>query len=402
MPLTDVAIRKASPADKPYKLTDGQGLYLLVNTAGKYWRVNYRFAGKYKTLALGTYPDIGLADARERLKDARRLLANDTDPALVKKVQKATRKEASANSFEAVAREWYAKYSPAWATSHADRILRRLDVHVFPWMGSRPIAEINAPEVLAVLRRIEERGTLETAHRVSQVLGQVFRYAVATGRASRDPTGDLKGALPPSRPTHFAAVTEPLAIGALLRAIDAHNGGFVVKAALRLAPLVFVRPGELRTARWDDIDLDNATWAYTVSKTKTQHIVPLARQAVAILREIEPLTGHKAHVFPANRGEGRPMSENTVNAALRSLGYDGKTLTGHGFRAMARTLLDEVLSFPPHVIEQQLAHAVKDPLGRAYNRTAHLEQRRAMMQAWADYLDKLKAGAEIVKFPASA
>ncbi len=402
MPLTDVAIRKAAPADKPYKLTDGEGLYLLVNAAGKYWRMNYRFAGKQKTLSLGVYPDLGLANARERLKDARRLLANDTDPALVKKVQKAARREAAANSFEAIAREWFAKYSPGWAETHADRIIRRLDVHAFPWLGNRPIADIAAPEVLAVLRRIEERGTLETAHRTSQAIGQVFRYAVATGRATRDPTGDLKGALPPSRPTHFAAITDPSAIGALLRAIDGHNGGFVVKAALRLAPLVFVRPGELRTARWADIDLENAIWAYAASKTKTQHIVPLARQAVEILREIEPLTGHREHVFPANRGEGRPMSENTINAALRALGYDGKTLTGHGFRATARTLLDETLGFPPHVIEQQLAHAVKDPLGRAYNRTAHLEQRRPMMQTWADYLDKLKAGADVLQFPAKA
>ena len=258
MPLTDVAIRKAAPAAKPHKLADGDGLYLLVNTAGKYWRFDYRFAGKRKTLALGTYPDIGLADAREKLKDARRLLANDTDPAMVKKIQKSARREASANSFEAIAREWYAKYSPGWAESHAGKIIRRLERDVFPWLGNRPIADLAAPEVLATMRRIEGRGTVETAHRVLQSCGQIFRYAIATGRASRDPTGDLRGALPPMRGNHFAAIIDPKALGELLRAIDGFKGSFQVQCALRLAPLVFVRPGELRTAQWADIDLNSA------------------------------------------------------------------------------------------------------------------------------------------------
>ena len=394
MPLTDVAIRKASPAEKPYKLADGEGLYLLVNGTGKYWRLNYRFAGKQKTLALGTYPDVGLADARERLKDARRLLANDTDPALAKKIQKAARREAAANSFEAIAREWYAKHSPGWAENHASKIIRRLERDVFPWLGSRPIAELTAPEVLATMRRIEGRGSLETAHRVLQSCGQVFRYAVATGRASRDPTGDLKGALPPVRGKHFAAITDPKAVGELLRAIDGFKGSFQVQCALRLAPLVFARPGELRKATWADIDFEDATWAFTATKTKTPHIVPLSSQAVAILRELQPLSGHYGHVFPG-RDPKKPMSEAAVNAALRRMGYDTKEeMTGHGFRAMARTLLHEQLHFPPEVIEHQLAHTVPDALGKAYNRTKFLKARRDMMQAWADYLDKLKAGGK--------
>lgn len=396
MPLTDVALRGAKPGDKPYKMTDGAGLYVLVNNTGKYFRFDYRFAGKRKTLALGTYPDVSLKDARAKLAEARKLLANDTDPAFVRRVQKAARKEAAANSFEAVAREWFAKFSPNWAKGHAVKLIARLEHDIFPWLGHQPISEITAPELLAALRRIESRGALETAHRARQNCGQVFRYAVATGRAERDPSADVKGALPPVQRQHFAAMTEPRDIAGLLRAIEGYHGGYVVKAALGLAPLFFVRPGELRMAEWADIDLDAREWRYTVSKTKTQHIVPLCSQAVAILRDLHPLTGHGLYVFPSNRGEGRPMSENTVNAALRYMGYDNATMTGHGFRAMARTLLDEVLGFPPHIIEHQLAHAVKDPLGRAYNRTSHLPERKKMMQAWADYLDKLRAGAEVI------
>ncbi len=407
--LNDVALRSAKPKEAAYRLSDGDGLYLLVQpTGGKWWRLDYSIHGKRKTLSLGTYPATGLKLARDKAERSRSLVADGQDPSDARKTDKAQRlKEIEderrvaqgiplADSFEAVAREWFGKMAHTWTANHADKIMRRLERDVFPWMGNGRIADTKAADVLAVLRRIEERGALETAHRASQNIGQVFRYAVATGRAERDPTVDLKGALPPAQPTHHAAITDPQGIGALLRAIDGHQGSLVVKAALKLAPLVFVRPGELRTAQWSDIDLDSATWSFTASKTKSQHIVPLCRQAVAILRELQPLTGNRSHVFPANRGEGRPMSENTVNAALRSLGYDGKTMTGHGFRAVARTLLDEVLNFPPHVIEQQLAHAVKDPLGRAYNRTVHLDQRREMMRAWGDYLDKLKAGAEVI------
>lgn len=391
--LTDTAVRNSKPGEKPYKISDGDGLYLLVSTVGKYWRFNYRFAGKQKTLALGVYPDLTLKAAREKLAEARRLLANDVDPSMAKRVQKAAKRDAAANSFESVAREWFAKHSPKWANSHANKIIARLEKDVLPWLGRRPISEITPPELLAVIRRIEDRGVVETAHRALQNCSQIFRYAVATGRCERDPSQDLKGALSPVQTTHFASITDPKAIGSLLQAIEGYQGSLIVKSALRLAPLVFVRPGELRNAEWNDIDLNEAEWRFIVSKTKTGHIVPLSKQAVGILRELQPLTGSGAKVFPSNRGESRPMSENTVNAALRYLGYDNKTMTGHGFRAMARTVLDEELGFPPHIIEHQLAHAVKDPLGRAYNRTSHLTERKRMMQEWANYLDELRLAA---------
>lgn len=401
--LTDVAVRNAKPADKPYKLSDERGLYLHVMPhGGRYWRMNYRFAGKQKTLAIGVYPDVSLKDARERRDEARRLTTKGVDPCEVKAAQKASSKEAAGNSFEVVAREWFAKVSVGWVPSHADRIMRRLERDVFPWLGGKPIAEIKAPDVLRALRRIESRGALETAHRALQNIGQVFRYATATGRVDGDLTGALRGALPPVRSKHFAAVTDTEGVGALMRAIDGYEGGLVTKCALRLAPLVFVRPGELRHAQWADIDLDAAEWRFVVSKTKTEHIVPLPAQAVETLRELHPLTGGGRFVFPSVRTKDRPMSENTINAALKRLGYGSDEMTGHGFRAMARTVLDEVLCFRPDFIEHQLAHAVRDPLGRAYNRTTHLDQRREMMQAWADYLDGLKASGKVLPFRKTA
>jgi integrase len=401
--LTVLECKNAKPAEKPYRLSDGLGMYLEVTPTGaKYWRLKYRFAGKEKRLALGVFPEVSPAEARAERDKARKLLAEDIDPGELRKINKIMRLDRSENSFEAVAREWFAKFSPNWAKGHAEKIIQRLERDVFPWLGGRPIGEIKAPELLAVLRRIENRGVLETAHRAKQNCGQIFRYAVATGRAERDPSQDLKGALPPVKQTHFASITEPSEVAKLLRAMDGYNGGIVVRAALRLAPLVFVRPGELRQARWQDIDLEAAEWRYLVSKTQTQHIVPLSSQTLEILRELQPVTGHKTYVFAGERGEGRPMSNNTVNAALRYLGFDGETMTGHGFRAMARTILDEVLGFPPYIIEHQLAHAVRDPLGRAYNRTSHLPERRRMMQTWADYLDKLKTGAEIIPLHAAA
>lgn len=401
--MTVLECKNAKPAEKPYRLSDGLGMYLEVTPTGaKYWRLKYRFAGKEKRLALGVFPEVSPAEARAERDKARKLLAEDIDPGELRKINKIMRLDRSENSFEAVAREWFAKFSPNWAKGHAEKIIQRLERDVFPWLGGRPIGEIKAPELLAVLRRIENRGVLETAHRAKQNCGQIFRYAVATGRAERDPSQDLKGALPPVKQTHFASITEPSEVAKLLRAMDGYNGGIVVRAALRLAPLVFVRPGELRQARWQDIDLEAAEWRYLVSKTQTQHIVPLSSQTLEILRELQPVTGHKTYVFAGERGEGRPMSNNTVNAALRYLGFDGETMTGHGFRAMARTILDEVLGFPPYIIEHQLAHAVRDPLGRAYNRTSHLPERRRMMQTWADYLDKLKTGAEIIPLHAAA
>lgn len=403
MALTDTAIRNAKPADKPTKLTDGGGLYLLLKPNGaRWWRLDYRFGGKRKTLSMGVYPDVGLKDARARRDEARKLLAADVDPGENRKAVKATKVEQGANSFEVVGREWFAKISPSWAKGHADKIIRRLERDLFPWLGSRPIAEITGPELLQTLRRIEARGVLETAHRALQNSGQVFRYAVQTGRAQRDPSADLRNALTPWKPKHYPALTEPPKLAELLRSMDNYQGNLITRSALRLLPLVFVRPGELRQAKWEEVDLDNAEWRYTVTKTNTPHIVPLATQAVKTLKELHDLTGRSVYVFPGLRSHDRPMSENTINAALRYMGYDQQTMTGHGFRAIARTLLDEELGFEPHIIEHQLAHGVKDPLGRAYNRTKHLPERRKMMQQWADYLDKLKIGAEIVELPSAA
>jgi integrase len=397
MPLSDTAIRSAKPTDKPFKLSDEKGLHLLVHPNGsKYWRLKYRYADKEKVLALGVYPDVGLKDARNKRDAARKLLANDIDPGENRKVQAAAKVERASNSFEAIAREWFAKQQPTWAASHAEKIIMRLQNDVFPWLGGKAIAEITAPDVLSVLRRIEGRGTNDTAHRASGNISQVMRYAIATGRATRDPVPDLRGALPPLRHDNFAAITEPAKVGEMLRAFDGFGGTFVVKSALLLAPLVFVRPGELRKALWADIDLDRAEWRYFVTKTKQDHIVPLAAQAVQILRDLHALTGHGENIFPG-RDPQKPMSEAAINAALRRMGYNTRTeITGHGFRAMARTILHEELHQKPEVIEHQLAHKVSDSLGTAYNRTQFLKERKAMMQLWADYLDKLKVGAEII------
>ena len=336
------------------------------------------------------YPDVSLKDARDRRDAARRLLADGIDPSENRKAQKSARADRATNSFEVVAREWFAKYSATWAANHGDRIIRRLERDIFHWIGGRPIAEITAPELLTVVRRIESRGALETAHRALGNCGQVFRYAIATGRAERDPSGDLRGALPPVKGEHFAATTDPKRVAEMLRAMDGYQGTLTVRCALRLAPLVFVHPGELRKAEWADIDMDAAEWRYTVTKTNTPHIVPLSRQAVEILRELQPLTGRGRYVFPCARSNGRPMSDNAILAALRRMAIGKEEMSGHGFRAVARTILDEVLGVRPDYIEHQLAHAVRDPNGRAYNRTAHLPKRRKMMQQWADYLDKLK------------
>lgn len=405
MPLSDTAIRNAKPGDKARKLFDGGGLYLEVApSGGKWWRLKYRFDGKEKRLSLGIYPDVSLKDARDRRDEARKLLANEIDPSENRKAKKAAKVERASNSFEVVAREWFAKHEPNWSDNHANRTIRRLERDIFPWIGGKPIADITAPQLLEAVRRIEHRGALETAHRALGNCGQVFRYAVATARAERDPSADLRGALPPVKGTHFASVTEPKQVAEVLRALDGYEGTLPVRCALRLAPLVFVRPGELRHAEWADIDLDAAEWRYTVSKTDTQHIVPLSRQAVEILRELHPLTGRGRYVFPSARNPkgDKPMSDNAILAAMRRMGIEKDEMSGHGFRAMARTILDEVLGFRPDYIEHQLAHAVRDPNGRAYNRTAHLPERRKMMQDWADYLDKLKAGAEIVPINQSA
>ena len=394
MPLTDVAIRRAQPSTKSRKMFDGRGLYLeIAPRGGKWWRIKYRFEGKDRRISLGVYPDVSLKEARRRCEDARRLLTKQIDPSEHRRALKAARTKQACNSFEALAREWFAKYSPNWAHIHSSRVINRLERDVFPWIGGKPVAAVSPSQLLVVVRRVEQRGALETAHRTLRNCGQVFRYAVATGRATHDPSVVLRGALPPVKGGHFAAQTDPKTIGPLLRVLDGYEGSLIVRCALRLAPLVFVRPGELRRAEWKDIDLEVGEWRFTITKTNTLHLVPLSRQAVEILRELYPLTGQGRFVFPSGRAPrgDRPMSDNAVLAALRRMGIGKEEMTGHGFRAMARTLLDEVLGFRPDYIEHQLAHVVRDPLGRAYNRTTHLPERRKMMQVWADYLDQLKA-----------
>jgi len=336
-----------------------------------------------------------LKDARERRDEARKLLANGIDPSEARKAEKVSQ----ADSFEEVAREWYNKFKPSWSDSHALRILRRLEQNIFPWLGSRPIKTISAPDLLAVIRRIEARGAVETAHRALQNCGQVFRYAVACGRAERDPSGDLRGALPPSEEKHHASLTDPKAVAALLRDLDAYEGSFVTRCALRLAPLVFVRPGELRHAEWSEIDLDHAEWRIPAEKMKarTMHIVPLSHQAVEIMRELHALTGQGKYLFPSVRSSARPMSENTVNAALRRLGYSKDEMTGHGFRSMASTILNEQ-GWNRDAIERQLAHAERNSVRAAYNYAEFLPERRKMMQAWADYLEALRSGAKVIPF----
>ena len=392
MPLTNAAVKAAKPKNKPARLFDEKGLYLEISPAGgKWWRFKYRFDGKEKRLSMGVYPDVSLKGARERRDEARRLLADGIDPSEHRKALRTARVDRAANSFEVVAREWFAARVATWSASHADRIIRRLERDIFPWIGGKPVSEIGPPELLSVVRKIEKRGALETAHRALSNCGQVFRYAVATGRAERDPSGDLKGALPPVKGEHFAATTDPGRLAEILRAIDSYRGTLTIHCALRLAPLLFVRPGELRSAEWADIDLDAGEWRYTVTKTNTPHIVPLSRQAIAVLRELWSVTGRGRFVFPSARSDSRPMSDNAVLAAMRRMGIPKDEMSGHGFRAAARTILDEVLGVRPDLIEHQLAHAVRDPLGRAYNRTTYLPERRQMMQDWADYLDQLKA-----------
>ncbi|MET4570618.1 tyrosine-type recombinase/integrase [Rhodanobacter soli] len=401
--LTDTAIRKAKPANKPARMFDGGGLYLEVSPAGgKLWRLKYRFNGKERRLALGIYPDTGLADARDKRDAARKLLAAGVDPGEQRKAEKAAGEERAANSFEVIAREWAARQT--WVESYRVKVEARLGSDVYPYIGRRPVAELSAPELLQVARRIEERGAVESAHRALQVCGQIMRYAIATGRAERNPVADLRGALASPAGSHHAAITDPVALGGLLRSIEGYSGDVVTRAALKLSALLFVRPGELRHAEWAEIDMDAGEWNIPAGKMKMRqpHLVPLCNQAVAILRELHPLTGRGQYVFPGGRSPRRPLSNNAVNAALRRMGFDKETMTAHGFRATARTMLDEVLGYRADFIEHQLAHAVKDPNGRAYNRTAHLAERRKMMAGWADYLDTLRAGGEVLPFKRKA
>ena len=404
MPLQDATVRTAKPEAKPYKMGDERGLFVLVHPNGsKYWRMKYRIDGKEKLLALGVYPEVGLKEARERRDDARKILDNGGDPANVKKTQKAVRIERAENTFKAVALEWYEKQKPLWSEGHANKTLAMLKNDTFKKLGDLPVAEITAPVILETLNTVQDRGALYTAGRVKESIGRVMRYAVATGRTHFDPVPALKGVLTAHVEKHMASVTDPKRLGEILRLWDTSTTGITVRSAMNLAPLVFVRIGELRRARWADIDFDKAEWRYLISKTQTPHIVPLSKQALALIEGMKPTSGHLEYVFPGRHDPKKPMSEAAINVALRRLGISTQDeLTGHGFRAMARTMLDEVLGYPPHVIEHQLAHTVKDPLGRAYNRTAHLAERKKMMQAWSDYLDKLKAGAEVIPFPKTA
>lgn len=402
MALSNTAILNAKPKEKAYKLYDEKGLFLQVTpSGGKWWRLKYHFGGKEKLLSLGTYPEVSLVDARAEREKARKLLAKNppVDPSENRKSEKATKKLNSTNSFEVVAREWAISYFKNKSDSHKDRTLSRLENYVFPWLGSKPISEITAPQILEVVKRIENLNKLETAHRTLQATSQVFRYAVQSGRALRDPCVDLRGALPATVVKHMAAFTEPKEIAELLRAIDGFTGSLTVQCALRLSPLVFVRPSELRTAKWADIDLESNEWRYKVSKTKTMHLVPLSTQAAKLFAEMKPISGHGEFVFQGGHDPKKPMSAAAINAALQRMGYDTKTeITAHGFRAMARTILHERLNIDPYIIEHQLAHKVPDALGAAYSRIKFIEQRTAMMQSWADYLDELKAGAKVIPF----
>ncbi len=398
-PLTDIQVKNVKPQEKEITLFDGGGLHLLVTpSGGKLWRFKYRHQNKAKKMTLGAYPAITLADARVRREDAKKLLANGVDPGEMKKALKQATVELVENSFEIVAREWITKFSGQWSQVHTTTIKDRLEKDVFPYLGAKPVAEIKAPELLAVLRRVETRGALDTAHRIRNHCGQVFRYAIATGRADRDPSRDLQGALPPVNFGNRAAFTDPKDLAPLLRAVEGYQGSFVVKCAMQLLPMLFVRPGELRHMEWTELDLDAAQWNIPAVKMKMKqaHIVPLPTQALHVLNEIKPLTGHSLYVFPCHRTPLRCMSDNAINAALRRMGFEKSEVTAHGFRATARTMLHEILQFPPDAIEAQLAHAVPDRLGRAYNRTQHLAGRKKMMQVWADYLDGLKVGAKVI------
>ncbi|MBT0664341.1 integrase arm-type DNA-binding domain-containing protein [Geobacter pelophilus] len=410
IPLTDMQVQKVKPNAKEIKLGDGDGLYLLVSpSGGKLWRFDYRYLDRRKTLSIGPYPAISLAKARQLRDDARRLLLDGTDPGTVhskrakaeklKESHAAEQRQAdyAANTFEKVAREWHSSRVSEWSATHADRLMRQLERDVFPEIGSRHIAEVTFTDIVALLRKVSIR-TLETAHRLKIAFHGTFRYAMMHGLITHNPATDFREVLPTVKPKHMAAPTDPKKAAELLRAIDSFSGSFIVKCAMQLAPLLFCRPGELRHAEWSEIDLERALWSIPAEKMKLKkpHLVPLSNQAIVIFKALQTLTGSGRYVFPCHRSPLRCMSENSVNAGLRRLGFEKEEITGHGFRAMARTMLHEILQFQPDVIEAQLAHAVPDRLGNAYNRTQFIKERTAMMQTWADYLDGLKTGAKVI------
>ncbi len=404
--LNDKAIQAAQPKEKLYKISDGDGLVLIVQPNGKkLWWLRYRFGGKEKTFSIGQYPLIGLKDARERAYEARKLLANGADPMEIKKEGRAAQIEAAVASEETVeniAREWFQKFSSQWVGSHADKIIRRLERDLFPYLGKKEMKSITPAALLTALRKVESRGALETAHRLLQNCGQVWRYAVATGRVERDITGDLRGALPPSRGKHLGALVKPEEVGALLRSIDEYKGGEIVRHALKLAPLFFVRPGELRHAEWEEIDVDKAEWVIPAQKMKMkrEHVVPLSTQALEIVESLRTITGAGKYLFPSSTSRSRPISDMALLTAIRRMGYGKEEMTAHGFRAMASTNLEQ-LGYDVRIIELQLAHADPNEIRAAYKRDIsrlQMEQRKKMIQAWADRLDQLKNGAQIYEF----
>lgn len=398
MPLNDITIRNSKPTERPQKLSDSGGLYLLVHPNGsKYWRLKYRILGKEKVLALGVYPQVTLSDARSKREDAKKLLANGKDPSQIKQAQKVEAKLEAANTFEAVAREWLGKKATKQVDKTRNRNLRILELNIFKNIGSTPINQVTPKALLSALHKMEQRGIVDSAHRALQICGEVFRYAIATERAQADLSLVLKGALTPVKEKHHASISDSKGVADLLRTIHMYEGSFLTQQALKLAPLVFVRPGELRHAEWSEIDLDAREWRIAANKMKMKavHIVPLSTQAVNVLKEVQLINGGGKYVFPGLRSTERPMSENTVNAALRRLGYEKEEMTGHGFRSMASTILHEQ-GWPHEAIERQLAHAERNKVSAAYNYAEHLPKRREMMQAWADYLDALRLGAEVV------
>ncbi|MFA6232494.1 MAG: integrase arm-type DNA-binding domain-containing protein [Rhodanobacter sp.] len=409
MALSDAAIRKSKPAEKSQRLFDGGGLYLEVApSGGKWWRLKYRFGGKEKRLSLGTYPDTGLADAREKRDASRKLLAQGVDPGAQRKAEKAAGNDRAANSFEVVAREWLAVKKPEWTASQYDKECGKLENHAFPRIGALPIASIGVAEVRPLFMHLVKQGHIEQAHRLRHQLSRVFRFAVATERASRDPAADLRDTLPARNPKNHPTITDPERVGELMRAIDGFTGTFSVQCALKLAPLWFCRPGEIRMAEWEHLDLDGEHPAYTVppvnrklkkaakeNPTTPPHVVPLSRQALEILRDLEKVTGRGRYLFPGARDPKRHMSDGAINAALARLGYKG-VITGHGFRHMARTLLGE-LGWNPEALERQLSHKEAGVVG-VYNKAQHLPERRKIMQAWADYMDDLRVGAKVLQF----
>lgn len=400
MALTDTAIRNAKSKESDYTITDGQGLSILITCKSrKWWRFRYRYLGKPKLMSLGTYPEVSLLQARARRDEARALVADGIDPQQHKQAVKQKEKLAAINTFKAVADEWHSLHNKAKSERHKQRIKRWLEFYLYPSLGNKPVSSITAPMVLETTSILQKQGKLETAHRIIQTTGQVFRYAIQKGFSNYNPAPDLKGALPSPVVKNMAAMIEPKDYAQLLRSIDGYHGTLTVQCALKLAPLLFQRIGELRRMRWADLDFDNSEWRYLVTKTKTQHIVPLSRQALAIIETMRPYSGHGVYVFPGARTHERPMSENAINAALRNMGYDTQTeITGHGFRATAQTLGEQELGLEPKHIERQLAHSVANPLGTAYERAQFLKDRKIMMQTWADYLDELKTGAKIVPF----